>query len=114
MPDVFDRSMLSMRNAFPLASAVPQLVDTAISHDGQYLVLKFDQFVIGNAVPTITMSGGSVIATYHAGSGTQYILFVLSRTVSSNEFGTLDLAAGGYLSVFNWANKSVTGFHVDF
>ena len=71
----------------------PRLTSVTISIDGTTISLLFDEVVSigagGNAGWSITMSGGAVTMTYSSGSGTNTLVYTLSRIVLSSETGTV-------------------------
>lgn len=79
-----------------LVSNDPSVALTAavIQAAGTSVLLAFSEAVTfgagGNGGLTLTLSGGAVTATYASGSGTNQLTYNLSRTIKSNETGTLD------------------------
>lgn len=88
----------------------PELVEAMIA--GADLSLRFDEPVTPVNLPTLNSTHGSVSATLVSGSGTNTLLYSLSRSVDSFETVTLDLEAGDVVDDDMNPNVAVTGFAV--
>jgi hypothetical protein len=71
----------------------PTLSSATVADDGLSIVLAFDETVSygagGNAGWALTMTGGAVTMSYASGSGSSSLTYTLSRTVFTNETGTI-------------------------
>ena len=72
----------------------PTLVSAIISGNGNNISISFDEEVTfgagGNTGFTVTLSGGAATLTYSSGSGTDTLVYSISRTIQYDETGTID------------------------
>ncbi len=77
----------------------PTLQSATIGASGTVITLAFDETVSvgsgGSSGLSLSLSGGGVTATYSNGSGSSSLIYSLSRTVYSNESGTVSYAQPG-------------------
>lgn len=114
MPGVLVKAFPGLPNAFPPLSVIPTLVLARVAADGLSITLTFSDDVVGNTVPTLSMSGGAVTATYVSGSGGSTFVFSLSRSIAGTETGTLDIAADSYETAIGYTNFAIEDFSVSF
>jgi hypothetical protein len=71
----------------------PTLSSATVADDGLSIVLAFNETVSygagGNAGWALTLSGGAVTMTYASGAGSSSLTYSLSRTIFTNETGTI-------------------------
>lgn len=81
------------------AGGAPTLSSATINTAGTQLTLTFTASVSigagGNGGVTLSLSGGAVTATYASGSGSNTLVYNLSRTVNSGETGTVSYTQPG-------------------
>jgi hypothetical protein len=75
------------------AATAPQLLAATVISGGDQLSLYFDKVVLigsgGNGGFAATLSGGAATLTYDSGSGSNTLVYDISRTVAATETGTL-------------------------
>ena len=77
----------------------PVLVNAVVITNGTQLQISFDRAVTigagGNGGFTASMSGGAATLTYSSGDGSRFLIYDWSRTIDSEETGTLDYTQPG-------------------
>lgn len=85
-PEFFARFTGVSARTFGAVDTPPELQSATIEADGETLTLVFDENVTGDhSGIALAASGGVLVATYSSGSGTDTLVFSLSRTVASVE-----------------------------
>jgi hypothetical protein len=88
----------------------PELSSATIETDGETATLVFTEAVTGSGSGFgMDMSGGGVTMTYVSGSGTDTLVFSLSRTVLDDETGTIAYTPGNWVDGIGLALASFTG-----